>query len=194
MGERMQVNFRVDEEQKDDWERYIDQTGKYSSLTGLIRTAVEKEINDDQTATPTESPAISADLQDLQDDIDRIQKDVRWLRDQRQQRVDISELAQEVYDHLEPLPKPTAENEVPSSAEMDPKEYRRKEAARTVILPSDSGKADDSRINWQTPGRIADRIDSTESYVQDAIEHLQDQLLPIVEVEVDGRSHFFKEE
>ncbi|TKX42471.1 hypothetical protein EXE41_17130 [Halorubrum sp. SD690R] len=194
MGERVQINFRVDEEQKKDWEEYIDHTGKYSSLTGLIRTAVEKEINGSGEQQASVAPGLSADFQDLQTEIEEVRRDVAWLREQRQDEVDISDLAQLVFDELEPLPEPDSSVEVPEGVDTDAKTYRRKEAARSVILPTDTAEADQDGRNSQTAAAIADQIGSKESRVRDSVEYLQEQLLPIVEVEIDGQTHYFKEE
>jgi Arc/MetJ-type ribon-helix-helix transcriptional regulator len=187
---KVQINVQVDEKQKSDWEGFVEESGRYSSLSGLIRSAVEKEINGDDAQPSMESPALSSDVQDLKDDVARIRKDVRWLREHEQDEVDISELAQQVFDELEELPLPSTPVEVPENADMDEQEFRRKQAASMVVTPED----ENSSRNPQTVNAIAERVEPRQDRVKDAIDHLQDQFLPVVGVTVDGETHYFREE
>lgn len=41
-----QVNVSVDEETKNEWKGYIDETGEYGTLSALVRTAVQREIEE----------------------------------------------------------------------------------------------------------------------------------------------------
>ncbi|GAB3684438.1 hypothetical protein GCM10028857_13420 [Salinarchaeum chitinilyticum] len=188
MGERVQINLLVNEEQKAEWEDYVEESREYSSLSQLIRSGVEAEINRDSESTPSSSPALSTDIQELKEDLDRVRKDVRWLREQEQDEVDISDLAQTLYDGLEPLPEPTSEIDVPEDA--DPQQHRRQVAAVQVIDPS----GPDGERSPQTTRALADRLGADESRIEDAIEHLEDNFLPIVSVEIQGQTHYFKEE
>lgn len=185
---KVQINVQVDEEQKSDWEGFIEESGRYSSLSGLIRSAVEKEINGDDAQPSMESPAISSDVQDLKDQVDRIRKDVRWLREQEQDEVDVSELAQQVFDELEELPSLSSSVEVPEG--VDEQEFRREQAASMVITPENETET----RNPQTSNEIAERVESRPDRVEDAIDHLLDQFLPVVAVSVDGETHYFREE
>lgn len=134
MGEKAQINFRVDVSQKEAWEEFIDDSGRFSTLSELIRAAVEKEIHSDDARETIETPAISSDLRDVKTDIERLRKDVRWLRQQQQDEVDISDVAQEVFDALEPLPDLSL-SYIPEEVE-DTQTFRREEAARQVIQPA----------------------------------------------------------
>jgi len=46
MGERPTIAFRVDQEQKAEWEGYADEHDEYDSLSHLIRVAVAHEMSD----------------------------------------------------------------------------------------------------------------------------------------------------
>ncbi|WP_232688570.1 hypothetical protein [Halobacterium zhouii] len=193
MGDKVQINLRVDDAQKEVWEAYIEEEGRFSSLSELIRASVEVEISDEQTSNGGASPGLANDLQTVKQDLERVRKDVQWLREQEQDAVDISELAQEVFDALEPLPSPASPVDVPAGIEMDKQEYRRKRAAESLILPTDSEEAEESGENPQTAKAIGERVNATPEQVRDAIEHLEDQFLPVVSVEVDGQTHYFTE-
>lgn len=193
MGEKEQIILRVDSSQKEAWDEFVEESGKYSSRSGLIRTAVEKEIHGEQQENdPSESPALSADVRDLKIDLERVRRDVRWLREQHQDEVDISDVAQAVRDELEPLPKPVSEVSVPS--DQDGTEYQRELAARLVITPDDVDELEEDGMNDQNVEAIADRVGVSPDQVEDAIDHLLDQFLPIVSVEISGQTHYFMED
>lgn len=194
MGEKAQINLRVDEAQKEDWEEYIAEQGRFSSLSELIRASVEAEISEDQSSNDGAAPGLANDLQTVKQDLERVRKDVQWLREQEQDAVDVSELAQEVFDALEPLPSPASPVDVPVGIDMDKQEYRRKRAAESVIQPADSEEAAESGANPQTARALGERVNATPEQVRDAIEHLEDQFLPVVSVEVDGQTHYFTED
>lgn len=124
----------------------------------------------------------TTDIQDLQDEVSEIRRDVAWLREQEQEEVDISDLAQDVYDELEPLP----ESGGSVGGDVSPE----KQAALTVITPDDT---EDERYP-QTAQALAERLDTKAKRVEDAIAHLEDQFLPVVAVELNGERHYFKED
>lgn len=45
--ERKRVNLRVDEDVKEKWDAYVDESDEYATLSGLIRASVNAEIADD---------------------------------------------------------------------------------------------------------------------------------------------------
>ena len=176
MGETVQINLRVDATQKKEWEEFLEESGRYSSISGLIRAAVETEITETEEDDITESPATTDDLLKLEDHLERIRKDVRWLRRQEEDDLDISDVAQDLLDVLKPLPDVTPAPD----AKVEHEEW----AARTGI----------QKYGPQTTQALADRLEINEQEAQDAVEHLQDQFLPILEVEVDNQRHYFMEE
>jgi hypothetical protein len=184
---KTQVNLQIDEDQKEDWEEYIEESGRYNSLSGLIRGAVEAEISGEGAAENVTSPAMENDIQTMMEDIERVRKDVRWLREQEQDAVDISDLAQDLFDELETLPEPESSIEIPSDVE-DEETYRKQRAASIALTPDGPGEK-----NPQTASALAERLGTTEDRIQDAVDHLQDQYLPIVAVEMDGETHYFEE-
>lgn len=185
MGEKVQVNIRVDEGQKEKWERHVDNSGQFTTLTGLIRAGVEKEMKMNGEVSKPANPALTTDLQKLTEKLNSIEDDVAWLRKQQQDDVVISDLAQDVFDELKVLPKPLQE----VSSDVDKQEA----GAAILLTPDDLEALESDGIPSETLNAIAKRVGLTPREVEDAIEHLQDQFLPVVEVEVDGESHYFKE-
>lgn len=188
----VQVNLRVDEAQKEHWEEYLDETHEYSSLSQLIRSAVEAEIQETDQPSNAVAPGITSDIEELKDDLERVRKDVSWLREQSQDDVDISDLAQRVFDELEALPRPSS-IDIPDDVEEEDT-YLQQRAALQVLTPDDGAEAEKNDIESYTVGALSDRLGANESRIQDAIEHLEDQFLPVVAVVVDGETHYFKED
>lgn len=193
MAKDAQIHIALDSEQKARWEEYVEESNTYDSVTNLIRQSVESQIGEGSQSSASPSPAIAADIQDLKDDVESIQNDVSWLRNQSQDDVNISDLAQEVFDELEPLPQPPASLEIPNDVE-DEETYRQQQAAHQVITPDSTSEADSDGGNPQTAEAIASRLDSTTSRVRAAIDHLQNQFLPVEEVQLDGEIHYFRGE
>lgn len=182
--EKTLVNFRIGVKQKEAWEEYIEETGAYTTLTQLILNSVQAEINGSHQPGTGESPALSNDIAQLRDDLQRVKKDVRWLRNQEQDEVDISDVAQDVFDELVVLPQRQGTKAPDEPVDDD------LAAAQLVVKPD----GPDDNPNPQTKDTISDRLGITEDEFEEAIEHLQDQFLPVVEVELDGEIHYFKEE
>lgn len=188
MDEMTQLNLRVGESQKERWENYLEESGRYSTLSEFIRTSVEDNILEEEHATDQPSPAFGEDIQELRAEISELQSDVTTLLRHELDEVDISELAQEVYGNLEVLPEPTDSLQIPE--DQDATEYRRKRAAEIVVYPSKKGEDPTP----QTIKALSDRHGENRTRIETAIEHLQDQFLPVVEVELDGDVHYFREE
>lgn len=178
-------NFRLGEDTKEEWQEYVDDHWEYQSIAELVRGAVNAEINRSEQDSP-ESPGLSNDIQQVQDDLERVKKDVRWLRNQRQDSVDISDLAQRVQKELVELP--TTSISVPSDVD-DEELYRRQARASRVLSPDGP---DDAQPSY-TADAIADMLDAEEDDVEEAINHLKDQFIPITSVELEGETHYFME-
>lgn len=55
MSDRVQVNLRVSESQKEKWDRYVEESDEYNNLSDMIRTAVARDMAADgptRGATP----------------------------------------------------------------------------------------------------------------------------------------------
>jgi hypothetical protein len=164
------VNLRVNLRQKASWERYADQSSEYSSLSHLIRIAVEKEMSEDSEESPTEGvmmDEVQTELSSLSEDIEQLQKDVSWLRSREEH--DVEELAHKLFSTIEPV-KATGDND--SAKQMG------------TIAGS----------NPHTVDALASRLDTTPARVEEAIDFLKEQHMPIVRFDINDESHWFKEE
>lgn len=162
------VNLRVNLRQKARWERYAKQSNEYTSLSHLIRIAVEKEMSEDSEEPRIEGEMVEVqtELSSLSEDLEQLQKDVSWLRSQEEH--DIEELGHMVYDNL---------REIPSSNSDEA-------AAKTGQIAAEES---------QTIPAIARRLNSTPHRVGEAIEWCYENNFPVVYHEFDGERHWFKE-
>ena len=119
MPETVQINLRAGTEQKARWEDYVEESGRFASLSELIRASVEAEISQHDSTSDTPTPALANDIQQLQEELTTVRKHVAWLREQQQDAVDISDLAQQVFERLEPLPEVDEPIQVPEDVELD---------------------------------------------------------------------------
>lgn len=193
MAKDGQIHIVVAQDQKDRWKEYVEDSNQFESLTNLVRVSVEKEISGEQEAGQLASPALEEDIQTLLQDVDRIRKDVSWLRKQEQDEVDVSDLAQDVFSELEPLPQATSSIEVPEDVD-DEETYRQQQAAALVLQPDDADEAESEGVTSHTTSALSEHLGTTEDRIEDAIDHLQDQFLPVVAVDVDGETHYFRED
>lgn len=190
MTDTAQINLRVDPEQKERWETYLEESNQFVTLSDLIRTSVEAHIQTEHTESRDPSPALASDIQTLHEEVTDVRQNVAWLREQFQEDVDIADLAQAVFDELEQLPDPPQALQAPDDFDGSYDEFEHQARAQLIVDPADP--TDDRRP--QTAGAIAERVGTTPTRVQDAIDHLQDQFLPVVTVEYDGDIHHFREE
>lgn len=164
------VNLRVNIRQKARWERYAKQSGEYSSLSHLIRIAVEKEMSEDSEESSIRGEMVDevrTDLSSLSEDIEQLQKDVSWLRSREEHNVE--ELAHEMFASL---PEVRADGSDESAKQMG------------TIAGS----------NPQTVRVLADRFNTTPARVEEAIDYLKEHDFPVIRFDIDDETHWFKEE
>lgn len=165
-----QVNVSVGDGQKQRWEQYVGQTPEFRTTSELVRTAVEKEIDCDQDEEgQAEPPALAIDIQEISSEVQQIRRDVSWIREQEQQRNDVSELANEIYDQLESIPA-----------------HLRDETHGAITTIDMCGP--------QTVQALSEQVEAHPNEVRDALDVLYDNFHPITSKTIDGEVHWFKEE
>jgi Arc/MetJ-type ribon-helix-helix transcriptional regulator len=164
------VNLRVNQKQKEKWENYVENSDLYSSLSDLIRKAVKKEITRDSEETPIGGgmvDEVQTELSSLSEDIEQLQKDVSWLRSREEH--DVEELAHQLFSNIEAV---NASGDDESAKQMGRIAGRKPHTVRA----------------------LASRLDTTPIRVEEAIDFLKEQHMPIVRFDIDGETHWFKEE
>lgn len=164
------VNLRVNIRQKARWERYAKQSNEYTSLSHLIRIAVEREMSEDSKEPPIGGEMmdeVQTELSSLSEDIEQLQKDVSWIRSREEH--DVEELAHQLFSTIEPV-----------------------KASGDDVAAKQMGTIAGS--NPHTVDALASRLNTTPARVEDALEFLKEQHMPIVRFDINDESHWFKEE
>lgn len=188
MGDKVLVNFRLDSEQKQAWEGYVEESDEHINMSGLIRTAVSKEMNQDLSGQAVESPALSSDVEEIKEGIESLKSEVQWLTKQQRSDEVTADVAEQLNADLKELP-PSPVSEVPAEVD-DETAFRQREAAYQIIQP----QSEDDEKTPQTAQAFASKYGVNENDIRDAIEELKNDFIPIVEVEIDGTIHYFRRE
>jgi hypothetical protein len=185
MGERVQVNFQVDESRKEAWAEYADDEGL--PMSAMIRQAVEAHINRDERGG---QQIDDGRLSDLLESNKRIQGQLRELSDDmavvktavEAPDEDMRTLAREVFSVLPEEGKlgttiQTIDGTILVGFDED-RDGRTTVQGGTVL----SGLVTD----------IADYLDEPPYLIEDAIEQLRDDTNLVHETVVDGERRFHK--
>ncbi|MFB6192405.1 MAG: hypothetical protein ABEI11_03695 [Haloarculaceae archaeon] len=179
------VNVRIDESEKDEIERYVQENKEYSSISHFLRLAANKEMNGDEEGQGNEIPPhitrtldkILGELEELKEGIDGIA--VQLDSDGQ----DIEALAREVYETIPAAP-------VATQAEMAASRKSAHQLERQHIQPL----IGDDSVPTTIPA-LARRLNADREDIKEAIRHLKSEFLPILEVvDEDGTKHFFIQE
>lgn len=98
------VNVSVEDEQKNRWEEHVEDSPEYTTLSQLVRSAIEAEIADEAGSQPLESPGMNEDfleqfgelkseIRDVKDRLGRVEENVK-------ENPELEKLASEVFDIL----------------------------------------------------------------------------------------------
>jgi len=104
MGEKKQLNIRIGEEKKEEWCEYAEESAEYTSLSHLMRLAVEREIAGIHSPEPGQegdvdlSPVVSR-IEELDDTVSTMAAQMDALETgQFADSAEIDEMADRLYD------------------------------------------------------------------------------------------------
>lgn len=110
-----QVNVKISQSMKSEWEDYVEETEEATSLSHLIRLAVQRKVNDEHLAPTSDAVELTSDDLDVTVETERIERRLDTIEDvvrDVSQKVDtlesgqladedeIRELADDLYDAL----------------------------------------------------------------------------------------------
>lgn len=177
---REQINIAVQPQIKSEWEDAIEETGRYESMTQLIRDAVENElIRIGYKEGVTEdipsggSQPTEVDMSGIEDEIAEMKEEIRGVN-QRIERISLATDAQQDTELMDLASE--LHDELPRIA--DPEEL-------SEDSPTESGA-------WEgQPWRLAQEIDEPEYDVTRALALLEQQMSRVksTTVIVDGSPH-----
>lgn len=124
---RDQINIAVDPSLKEDWKQAVEETGRYDSLTQLIRQSVENELirigfreGFDQDIPRQESSEVDVDLSSIEDELSEMKEELRGvnhrieqisLATDAQQDTELMELASDLHEELPRVESPEGSTE-----------------------------------------------------------------------------------
>lgn len=174
MAEKAQINFQVNEDQRERWKQAAEADRSHNSMSQFIRTAVEEKIADDGSSSePQDGPDVARILEKL-DNLDDIQQTLnhihRRLRDVEQEVEHdpaIDYLASESFDLL-------------PDAQPGTREWRRElENRRSQLQAAEDGQEPDEEgarravEAWKgTPRGLANALNEPPHQVKQALEQL----------------------
>ena len=177
---RDQINIALDPELKSDWKRAVEETGRYDSLTQLIRQSVENELirigfreGIDPDIPSQDTEPVDVDLSGVEAEISEMKEELRGVN-QRIERISLATDAQQDTELMDLAS--TLHDELPRVD--SPEDLSEKS-------PTESGA-------WEgQPWRLAQDVDASEYDVTRALALLEQQMSRVksTTVIVDGSPH-----
>lgn len=189
--ESVRVNAVVSESQREKWKNHVEQSGEYSSLSDLIRTGVEREIQGRESNGSGEESIQTGEILDKLDELgsrfNSVESRLSSLESESKQDPEIGQLATEIYGIL-PDKEPGSDG-----WEMKRNDLKDElEAIEEGYINGDSQSVHESLHGWRgTVKGLSNALNEPEYMVQKAIEKLLNDPIPVRETD-DGR--YYKEE
>lgn len=178
------VNFKIDEETKEEIERFVQENKEYNNMSHFFRLLASQEMEGGTEQVHQTSPRVARTLDKIVGELEELREQTETIAVQvSQDETNIETLAQEVYETLPVAP-------VATSAEAA--------AAGVSAQQLDQRHADTVMRETQAPSTIpelAQHFGRDKEDIKDAIHRLKANFLPILElVDEDGNKHFLKQE
>jgi Arc/MetJ-type ribon-helix-helix transcriptional regulator len=178
------VNFKIDDERKEEVEQYVEENSEYPSMSHFFRLAAEKEMGEDEERPHQIPPRVTRTLDKIVGELDELRTSIDGITARLEaDETDIEILAQEVYDTLPVAPAVTKMEAAASGESMQCLEQRYGQLMlEEVNTPS-------------TVPELAQHLNTDKEEIKEALHHLKSNFLPIMEfMDDDGNKHFFKQE
>lgn len=174
MTEKSQINFQVNEDQRERWKQAAEADRSHNSMSQFIRTAVEEKIADDGSSSePQDGPDVARilekldNLDDIQDTLNHIERRLRDVEQEVEHDPAIDYLASESFDLL-------------PDAQPGTREWRRElENRRSQLQAAEDGQEPDEEgarravEAWKgTPRGLANALNEPPHQVKQALEQL----------------------
>lgn len=174
MAEKAQINFQVNEDQRERWREAAEADRSHSSMSQFIRTAVEEKIADDGSSSePQDGPDVARvleklnNLDDIQETLNHIDRRLRDVEQEVEHDPAIDYLASESFDLL-------------PDAQPGTREWRRElENRRSQLQAAEDGQEPDEEgarralEAWKgTPRGLATALNEPPHQVKQALEQL----------------------
>lgn len=178
-----QLNIRLDADAKERWQEYVEESPEYSSVSGLIRAAVAREVRGAGGANgPSDASGrlhdrvadVEDTLADVETAVNALDGKVGRIADAIEADRALADLAPEVFAAL-----PPCEN--------------RKAAREAFISPPTDPDAGGPVEGYGTVGWLAEQVGVSTDRTRDALDKLKRDTARVRSIQIDGRPHYWKE-
>ena len=174
MAEKAQINFQVNEDQRERWKQAAEADRSHNSMSQFIRTAVEEKIADDGSSSePQDGPDVARilekldNLDDIQDTLNHIDRRLRDVEQEVEHDPAIEYLASELFDLLPDAQPGTQEWRNEMGNRLD---YL--QAAEDGQEPDEEGARRAVEAWKGTPRGLANALNEPSHLVKQALEQL----------------------
>ena len=174
------INFVIDEQQKELFEEYISSDPEFESMSHFLRVAAKREIKESEDSKPY--PEVVNRLDELKTQVEELAAEVKGINARLDSGgTDIELVAEEVRKALHTLPQPSS-SEIASSDKTT--EQLQTQFAYTIVKQGYP----------TTVADLAQHLEKDKENIEQAIEHLKSNHIPITEkVLDDSKKHYFKQ-
>ncbi|MFB6218706.1 MAG: hypothetical protein ABEH77_05935 [Halobacteriaceae archaeon] len=175
------INFIVDDQQKGLFEEYVESDPEFESLSHFFRVAAIREMSEDDERDEELQSEIIERLELLEADVEDIKTELKGINARLDSSgADIELIAEDIRQTLHTLPQPSTAEITQSDKSAD---ELRTQFAYDIISQDYPTTIDD----------LTHHLEEDRDNIEDAIEHLKSQHIPLVEKVLDGEKHYFKE-
>jgi hypothetical protein len=176
---RAQINIAVDPDLKSDWKRAVDETGRYDSITQLIRQSVENELTRigfresmDYDIPDQGTNQQEVDLTGIEEELAELKREIKNVGE-RVEQIDLATEAQQ-------------DSELMELASQLHAELPRVESEEELY----SGPRDDTDgVKWEAEkGLLSHKVDDTEYNVTRALSLLEQQVSRVKSTTVEHQN------
>lgn len=178
------VNFKIDNEKKEEITQYVEQSRKYSSVSHFFRLAANKEMSDEDEQPQEVPPKVDRTLEQITAELEEIRGGLSQVNIQLESgNRDTETLAQEVYESIPRVPAANSAEISSTSRSAQEMDYQH---AYSVLENSEEPS---------TMNEITRELNADKKEIKEAVRHLKSNFLPILEmVDEDGNKHILKQE
>ena len=177
---KSRVNLLIDSDLKDDWENHVEESDNYTSLSGMIRTAVSNDMSGTQVGSSGADNEMKEAVYDLVDGIQKIESRFDDV-DDRLKAVEsaMSEPSEQIKDLMG-----SVYEVLPTETELLKDQQAAFGDEEPVVVDDivQTGRVQD----------IAEHLDEQSYQVRRAIQQLQEEISMVQSQPIDGEERFYR--
>jgi len=97
------VHVKLDPEMKDNWEEYVEQDKELSTVSALVRTSVQKEIDGDYDDAEAKYDEVIESLTNVETQVNQVSTTLQMLRTENVEQTEMEQMLETVISRMESL-------------------------------------------------------------------------------------------